>query len=78
MVHYRSGRGPLPSCRPPTKHLVELGRVWAWNLAGRGDRGTQIGGENVPLLVVPKLVNISTGTRFFHRYKTIFVSMFFL
>ena len=26
MVHYRSGRGHFPTCRPPTKHLVELGR----------------------------------------------------
>ena len=49
MVHYRSDRGPLPSFRPPTKHLVEVGRAWLRNVAGRGDLGTQIGGENVPL-----------------------------
>ena len=39
MVHYRSGRGHLPSCN---KHLVDLGRgIW-------GDRGTQAGGEIGP------------------------------
>ena len=51
MVHYKSGSGPLPSCRPPIKHLVKLGRY----LAGRGDRRTQIGGENWRLSKLPSV-----------------------
>jgi hypothetical protein len=34
------------------------GRAWSLNLAGRGDRGTQIGGENVPSV---QIRSVSSG-----------------